>query len=159
TYRKGEWLYDNVSDTHIKLTQDIIKPITHLNCIFYQKELHSCAIYDYRPQECQIQLCTDPEPLKKMYKHNRLSRSDIYAHSNPLYELILFHENKCCLDDLPQSSSDLTEKLHARFQEMIQFEYHFRFTLYQKTGMQANDMNFLLGRPVDQLLKQLGITL
>jgi len=154
TYRKGEWIYDNVAGTLIKLNQEILKPVMKNACIFYQPDNYSCAIYNNRPIECRILLCTDPEPLTKMYQNNRLSRNDIFAAESPLLELIEYHESNCPLNELPQSSKGLTKKIQEKLKKMIQFEYHFRYTLFKQTGMQQSDMNFLLGRPIEMLLRQ-----
>jgi len=159
TYRKGEWIYDNVANTFIKLDQELIKPVMKNYCIFYLHEDHSCAIYNNRPLECQIQLCSDPLPLKDMYQKNRLARQNILSSESPLLELIEYHEKNCTLSDLPKSSKDLTNSIKLKLKSMIQFEYHFRFTLYQQTGLQQSDMIFLLGRPIEKLLQQARITL
>jgi len=159
TYRKGEWIYDNVADTLIKLDQEIIKPVMKNTCIFYLPEKQSCKIYKNRPIECQIQLCSDPEPLKNVYQKKRLTRTDILSADSPLLELIEYHESNCSLKDIPQSSKNITKGLKDQWQQMIQFEYHFRYTLFQQTGMQQADMTFLLGRPIELLLRQSGISL
>jgi Fe-S-cluster containining protein len=159
TYRKGEWIRDNVADTLIKLDQEIIKPVMKNACIFYLPENHSCAIYNNRPLECRIQLCSDPEPLKKMYQNNRLIRNDIFSAESPLLELIEYHEKNCPLNNLPKSSKEITKDIQIEFKKLIQFEYHFRYTLFQQTGLQQSDMNFLLGRPIETLLQQSGIKL
>jgi Fe-S-cluster containining protein len=158
TYRKGEWVNDNVTSTLIKLDQEIIKPVMNDHCIFYLPENHACAIYNNRPIECQIQLCSDPEPFKRMYNNNRLTRNDVFSPDSPLLELIEYHERHCPLTDLPQSSDKLTKTIQDQLKQMIQFEYHFRYTLYQQTGMQQSDMFFLLGRPIETLLRQSGIS-
>jgi Fe-S-cluster containining protein len=157
TYRKGELVYDNVAGLLIKLNQEIIKLAMNNNCIFYLPDTRKCSIYNYRPLECRTQLCSDPVPFKKMYQMNRLTRKDIISDDSPLLELIEYHEKNCSLNDLPQSSNDLTATQQENLKNMIQFEYHFRYTLFQQTGMQQSDMNFLLGRPVEKLLKQSGV--
>jgi Fe-S-cluster containining protein len=157
TYRKGEWIYDNVAGTLIKLDHEIIKPAMINQCIFYLPDKCECAIYKNRPLECRTQLCTNPEPLKKMYQTNRLTREDIISDESPLLELIEYHERNCSLNELPQSLNDLTAKQQEKLKNMIQFEYHFRYTLFQQTGMQQSDMIFLLGRPIEKLLKQSGV--
>jgi Fe-S-cluster containining protein len=154
TYRKGEWIYDNVAGILIKLDHEIIKPAMKRNCIFYLPDTCECAIYINRPLECRTQLCTDPAPFKKMYQNNRLSRKDIITANSPLLELIEYHESNCSLNDLPQSLKKVTATQQEKLNDMIQFEYHFRYTLFQQTGMQQSDMNFLLGRPVEKLLQQ-----
>jgi Fe-S-cluster containining protein len=159
TYRKGEWVNDNVAGTLIQLDQEIVKPVMKKCCIFYLPENHACTIYNNRPLECQVQLCSDPEPLKNIYLHNRLTRKDIFSADSPLIELIEYHEQNCSLADLPQSSKDLTKALKEKLVQTIKFEYHLRYTLYQQTGMQKSDMNFLLGRPIEMLMRQSGITL
>ena len=152
TYRNGEWIIDNVAGTLIRLDQEITKPIITSYCTFYLPENNACAIYIDRPMECWIQLCSDPEPFKKIYQKDRLTRKDIFSPDSPLLELIEYHETNCPLTDLPQSFDDLTKTIQEDLKKMIQFEYHFRYTLYQQTGMQQNDMNFVLGRPIERTI-------
>jgi len=159
TYRKGEWMYDNVAETLIQLDQEIIKPAMKKYCIFYRHETRSCIIYNNRPLECQVQLCSDPAPLTKMYQKDRLTRQNILSPESPLLELIEYHEKNCSLRDLPQSSKGLTNSIKKELKKMIQFEYHFRYTLYQQTGLQQSDMFFLLGRPIEFILKQSRLAL
>ncbi|KPA12902.1 protein belonging to Uncharacterized protein family UPF0153 [Candidatus Magnetomorum sp. HK-1] len=165
TYRKGEWVNDNVAGTFIRLEQDLIKLVekSDTSCSFYQNKDQSCGIYDSRLEECKIQQCYDPEPFKKFYTKDRLTRSDIYPENSAFYELIKYHEKECPLDNLkycdPHSKKTLPESIKHDFRESIRFEYHYRYTLFQRTGLQSTEMNFLLGRPLEMILKQMQVTI
>jgi len=164
TYRKGEWVYDNIIDQYIRLEQDMIKPIENTTngfCTFYLPDQQSCLIYENRPLECQLQACYDPEPLKQRYETDRLQRRDIFPSNSAIWEFIEYHESKCSLSIfqhiVPFSDHHLSEKDISLFKEMIRFDYHFRFTLHKRIGLQNTEMNFILGRSVENLLKQLRV--
>ena len=165
TYRKGEWVNDNVAGQLIQLKQDMIKPIeNNINgfCIFYIPNNQSCRIYDSRFLECKLQDCYNPDALKKVYSRDRLTRRDIFSLTSAAYEFIEYHESKCPLDELenlsPSSNHQLSEQQKSYFREIIRFEYHFRYTLHERTGLNTKEMNFLLGRPLETILKQMSIT-
>jgi len=165
TYRKGELVYDNVADTFIILEQDLVKLSEKADgsCYFYRNKEKLCGIYDSRPEECKIQLCTDPEPFKKIYKKDRITRRDIFPNNSAFYELIEYHEKECPLDNLknfvPNSEKKLSKDNKNQLKECIRFEYHYRYTLFQRTGLQVAEMNFLLGRPLELILKQMKVQL
>ncbi|MBF0452364.1 MAG: YkgJ family cysteine cluster protein [Candidatus Magnetomorum sp.] len=166
TYRKGEWINDNVAGQFIRLEQDIIKPIENKKdgyCTFYIVEDRSCGIYAHRPVECQTQNCYDPEPFIQMYAKNRLTRRDIFPSNSAYYEMIEYHESRCPLSELenirPFSNMIVSEQAISTFKEMIRFEFHFRYTLHKRTGLQSSEMNFLLGRSVETILNHMQVKL
>jgi len=163
TYRKGEWLKNNVEDTFVCIEQDIVKPIAKQNgCIFFDVEASACQIYENRPIECRLQICDAPELLQEMYEKDRITRRDIISKESPFTELICYHEEKCSLNFLenisPKSTYTLSEKTRVKILSMIQFEYHFRSTLYERVGLQTSDMDFLFGRSVEIITRQMGFS-
>ncbi len=164
TIRPGERAYDNVSGGLFQVTTDIIKIKSRADdtvCVFYDDTGHACMIYDSRPMECRLQACWDNTVLQEAYAGERLSRREILVNSEWLREFIIAHEERCHF----QFIHELVEKREfgdasaaAELTEIINYDAQLRDLAVDKGQVPADLLDFLLGRPLAEILqKQFGV--
>ncbi|MBU1610782.1 MAG: YkgJ family cysteine cluster protein, partial [Proteobacteria bacterium] len=98
TLRRGEMVRDQPTSSIVALDEEILKIRGKENssiCLFFQANPAGCSIYERRPAECRALSCSDPAPLKAMYKQDRLTRSDLLPEGHPLLELVDEHDHRC----------------------------------------------------------------
>ncbi len=167
TIRKGELVYDNISERLEPALSDIIKIKGQMHpddpkgttCHFFKWETDSCAIYLNRPLECRILKCWDVRESAQIYNKNRLTRKDILGRIKGLWELIEDHQTQCSYTkfrelliktDAAQNSDD---KHHKMIDEMIGYDKHLRALMIQRNYLKENTLDFILGRPLTEGLK------
>ena len=162
TLRVGERAYDARRQQVITLTEERLKlreePRSH-RCLFFVTQPNRCLIYDHRPQQCRQQLCNRPPEEQPPASGTPLTRQTIFGAHPEIWQLITAHEERCALSRLtatlenlqnPAAQEDLFEVLH--------FDHYFRQYLRQEWQLPSRALDFLLGRPLPDLLPQFGLT-
>jgi len=164
TIRPGERAYDNVNGGLFQVTTDIIKIISREGsqaCVFYDDANNACRIYEKRPMECRLQACWDNAALQQAYTGDRLSRKEILVNSQWLRELIDAHEERCHFEfiyPLVESREAGDMSAAAELTEIVNYDAYFRDIAVSKGQVPADLLDFLLGRPLAEILqKQFGI--
>lgn len=163
TIRKGEFVHDNVQGQLKPADSDIIKikgKSPSWECVFFQKRDKSCSIYDYRPLECRLLKCWDTRDIEAVYEKDRLTRQDILAGIEGLWELIADHEKQCAHDAINRAIQDFHGVLSKQAQDVIAGAIQYDSAIRQlvlENGNVAPDMtDFLFGRPLTVTLKSAG---
>ncbi len=163
TIRKGEFVHDNVQGQLKPADSDIIKikgKSPSWECVFFQKRDKSCSIYDYRPLECRLLKCWDTRDIEAVYEKDRLTRQDILAGIEGLWELIADHEKQCAHDAINRAIQDFHGVLSKQAQDVITGAIQYDSAIRQlvlENGNVAPDMtDFLFGRPLTVTLKSAG---
>ncbi|MFZ5569044.1 MAG: YkgJ family cysteine cluster protein [Thermodesulfobacteriota bacterium] len=164
TIRKGEPVYDNIRGQVRPAMDDIIKIKSRPNssiCIFYNLASTGCGIYPHRPLECRLLTCWDTEAITEWYQKERLTRKELVAEINGLWELISAHQERCSYDRLART---LESKKGAdpgfgaqEILEMVHYDEYLREEIPKKSGIDTEILEFLLGRPMRQTVRMFGI--
>lgn len=155
--RPGEPAFDQVLGQVLLLESDCIKVRGvpgSMACILYRAEAGACAEYARRPLECRVLKCWDTRELALVMRRPRLSRLDILADSAAT-ELVREHETMCgcglLLDLLRRNTSPARQALaRARAHDAALREELIR------RGMEEGLLEFLLGRPLDTVIRGLS---
>lgn len=164
TIRAGERAMDQPTDTIVALEQEMIKIrgiASTWTCRFFNREGNLCRIYDNRPQECQAYSCKDNSELEKIYHVDRITRRHLLPEGHPVFELIDEHDRRCsparaedicsaCINDGDRSGLEELE-------EMLEYDRTLRMMVSDKGGISEDQLDFLFGRPLDILLRGLGV--
>jgi Fe-S-cluster containining protein len=164
TIRKGELVHDNVQG-HLKpADSDIIKikgKSPSWECVFFEKGDESCRIYDHRPLECRLLKCWDTRDIEAVYEKDRLTRQDILAGIEGLWELIDGHEKQCSHDTINRVLQDSDGVFKKQAQELIadalQYDRAIRELVLENGNVTPDMIDFLFGRPLTDTLKSAGI--
>ncbi|MBW2468979.1 MAG: YkgJ family cysteine cluster protein [Deltaproteobacteria bacterium] len=164
TIREGEMAYDNVRQCLEPVDSDIIKIKGKGNswtCLFFDEAQAACTIYENRPIECRALKCWDTAELEAMYAQKRLKREDLLAGIEGLWDLIKDHQQRCnyakVLALLKGLDSDNRGSARRKLAELIQFDNEIRKLVVSRAGLDADILDFLFGRPLNQTLKNFGL--
>jgi Fe-S-cluster containining protein len=166
TIRKGEFVHDNVQGQLKPANSDIIKikgKSPSWECVFFQKRDKSCSIYDHRPLECRLLKCWDTRDIEAVYEKDRLTRRDILAGIEGLWELVADHEKQCAHDAVNRAIRDLHGALDKQAREAIagaiQYDSAIRELVLENGNVAPDMIDFLFGRPLMVVLKSAGYTM
>jgi len=119
----------------------------------------ACHIYADRPLECRILECWDTVRFEQAYRFGRLSRRDLLAGIKGLWELIEDHERRCDYDGIRRLLERRSGRGRAGVERdlagMVRFDAEIRRLMVAQGGLEAEMLDFLLGRPVEQVLRLL----
>jgi Fe-S-cluster containining protein len=162
TIRRGEPVRDPVQGRLIRADGDIIKIKGSSGswiCCFLEGDSNRCRIYAHRPLECRELNCWNTSRLEQMYARRRLSRKDLLAGIDGLWELIEDHERRCdyalIRGWLEGPSGSDAEAQRRRLAEIMRYDAEIRRLLISRGGLEPDMLNFLLGRPVQQVVRLL----
>lgn len=164
TIRQGEPARDNVRNRIEPATEDIIKikgTGTQWTCRFYDQQNNRCDIYSHRPLECRRLTCWDTAPIEAIYQHQRLSRWHLLEKMGTLWELVCDHQRVCDyskLEELAVRFRNRSEKAGQRIVEMVAYDKQLRTVVMERTAVNADQLDFLLGRPLSATLKGFGLS-
>ena len=167
TIRSGEWVRDNVCGTLQRLDAEIIKvkarkPDERV-CRFFDEPGSSCRIYTHRPIECRTLQCWDTVRLERMYTTGRLGRKDLLGNLEGLWDLVQEHDRRCRYDVIDRLArrlkTDGRQTDADELGEILLYDAELRKLVVEKTGLDEQMLDFLLGRPLAQTLRQFGIRL
>jgi Fe-S-cluster containining protein len=162
TLRRGERAYSNEAERFVFLPEEQVKirekPGSR-ECFFYQPEGPGCGIYEGRPRQCRRLECWNPEGYRSLKKNKLLSRKDLLDPEDPLLPVVKTHEERCQLLRLQEWLVQAAEQVgfdEDRLLEVIHFDRHARNHLSQRFGLNRQHLDFLLGRPVEEIIPGLG---
>jgi Fe-S-cluster containining protein len=165
TIRKGELAYDNVKQCLEPVSSDVIKIKGKNNsrtCIFFNEAQSACSIYENRPIECRAQRCWDTQELEDLYAKKRLTRKDLLSEIEGLWGLIRDHQERCNYQTIRKLVNTINSKkgdgVREKLTEIIQYDTEIRKLVVSIAGLSAEMLDFLLGRPLIQSIKKLGLS-
>ncbi|WP_459938014.1 YkgJ family cysteine cluster protein [Desulfonatronum parangueonense] len=163
TLRVGEPVHDQILDRVVLLEAECIKVSSMergTTCRFYStasgsSSLGRCAIHPAKPQECLALKCWDTADLAATSTRPRIERFDLVAKDSALGELIRIHEQRCAvptlLELLRSDHADASEEIHRA----AAFDAALRSLIPERSGAAPELLPFLLGRPLDQVIRGL----
>ena len=164
TLRKGERAKLNVDGKTGMVQQEVVKireKPENGQCIFYLEESRECAIYEHRPLQCRLQACWDPAPLEKLWHQEKLTRLHLLQGDQPLEKLILAHDERCRPEELDAAFSrihqDGDETALDLVLEMLRYDTSFRAVLTEKGGLRMEELDFLFGRSLQEIVRDYGV--
>jgi Fe-S-cluster containining protein len=164
TIREGEWAYDNVKQCLEPVSSDVIKikgKNRSLTCIFFDETQSACTIYENRPIECRALKCWDTHALENVYAKKRLTRKDLISEIEGLWGLIKDHQERCSYQTIQKLVDAIKNNLRGnerqKLNEIIQFDTEIRKLVVSTAGLDAEMLDFLLGRPLTQTIQKLGL--
>lgn len=166
TIRKGELVHDNVNGGLMKTGGEIIKVKSAEGsnaCIYYDCAQNACGIYEVRPVECRVMECWNTDAAEALYAVDRIDRQSVFGSVDWIMELISTHEEKCGYEKI----SRLVEKRRRKhtpaagqISEAVRYDSEIRRVVQEKTGMNAQIMDLVFGRPLEKTIPaQFGIKL
>lgn len=160
TLRRGEPVRDPIRGELVCAESDIIKikgSGGSWACRFLDPDSNRCRIYEHRPLECRELKCWDTSRIEQIYDRRRLSRRDLLAGIQGLWELIADHEGRCSHDRIKFWLKDLSgpdaETARRRLAEISAYDAEIRRLMVSRGRLEAATLDFLLGRPVAQVLR------
>lgn len=163
TIRKGELVFKPSSEIPQTADCELIKIVgtgKDWQCFFFDTVDKGCKIYGSRPVACSTLQCWDTEKIEKLVEEDTLSRLDIVGDEDPMFKLIKEHERKCpcpdmlgVLEAVKNGGSISIESLEELVNKDIQLRQHAE----KQHAISLADELFFFGRPIFQLLQQLGV--
>jgi hypothetical protein len=163
TLRRGEKGVSPRTGEVASITEERLKLKEHSGtkyCLYYATNPNRCLIYEHRPQQCREQLCNKSEAELPAPEAGFLTRQDIFGQHPELWALIAAHEERCSIDRLARLLQDLGEENPAASEalfDMLHFDHYLRQMLLQEWEVPLAALDFLLGRPLPQVLRQFGL--
>ena len=163
TIRRGEKGVSPRTGAVIPLTEERLKLKEHSgtkHCLYYARNPNRCLIYDQRPHQCREQLCNLSEAERPPAESGFLTRETIFGQHPELWALISAHEQRCAVDRLEAALQDLAENKPAGSEtlfDMLHFDHYLRQMLLQDWEIPPGALDFLLGRPLTQVVRQFGL--
>lgn len=151
TVRRGETARDPVRGGFLRATGDIVKIKGcggTWTCRFFEAETTACRIYADRPLECRLLDCQDPARLAAGYEKDRLSRADLLAEVDGLWELIRDHDRRCDCEGVRRLLARHGPGAEREVSEIIRYDDELRRLMVSRGGLEADMLDFLLGRPM-----------
>ena len=155
TIRTGELAYSNEEGKLVRTKKELIKIKEHKGrqCIFFQEENNRCEIYPYRPLQCRIMACWQPEKFKTLKKKRPLKRKDLIGNNTPLWAVISLHERRCSVTELINLLKQKDKGAKERLQEMAYYDLQIRHCLKENFQIPTQELEFYLGRPISTLIR------
>lgn len=160
TIRRGERVHDPIRGELVRADGDIIKIKGgggSWACRFLDGESNRCRIYPHRPLECRALECWNTSRIEQVYDRSRLSRRELLAGMDGLWELIEDHERRCGYDRirdwLEGAAGSDAEKNRRQVAEAAAYDGELRRLMVSRGRLEAGILDFLLGRPVDRVLR------
>jgi hypothetical protein len=162
TIRAGELVLDNIHDTLIRTPHEMIK-LRGKNegggCIYYDDAAKRCSNYAYRPKQCAALACWDVTEFLDVHRRPKALRKDLIADS-VLLGLIDQHEEKCSYKAIEKQVMEVESEGDRAIEtliELLKFDYHLRPFVSEKLDIEANQMDFLFGRPLTETITMFGL--
>ena len=159
TIRRGELARDNVKGTLMPMTEEVIKikgQDGRWTCLFYDRTQRGCGIYNHRPLECRALNCRDTRRIEAVYATERLTREDLLAQMEGVWELVVDHDTRCGYDQLRdlvyKGVAGRQLKMEAAILEILRYDAHLRKLTVETGGMDAAMLDFIFGRPLSETI-------
>jgi Fe-S-cluster containining protein len=164
TLRRGEPVRLNIEGKLGTLPSELIKFKEDQEkgyCRFYSENQKSCDIYENRPSQCRFQQCWNPEALEKHWQEQKLTRRDILKNDPDLMELLELHDERCD----PERLNHLFIHLHHtrdttvldQVLEILRQDLAIRSLATTKLNRDPEELDFLLGRPLAEIIHSYGL--
>jgi Fe-S-cluster containining protein len=157
TIRKGERVNDAIRGCVISLEFEMIKmkgTNPSWSCIYLDRSVSACLIYENRPLECRILKCWDTRDIESEYARNRLTRKELLSGIPALWSLIEDHDRRCShavwqhLLDLSSADADAGRTI----QETVAYDRSIRTLVVEKAGVEPDMLDFIFGRPLSETI-------
>jgi Fe-S-cluster containining protein len=164
TLRRGETVFDPLTGRAAPNPGEAIKirgrTDADWHCIFHD-EAHGCRIYSHRPSQCRALQCWAPEALAALYTRERLTRRHLLGAQAELWDLLTEHAERCDLPRLRELAVRLTRDPTAveAISRMLAYDQALRTTLVESGRIRPEHLDFLLGRPLERILPDVGLRL
>ena len=164
TLRRGEPVSLNIEGKLGTLPSELIKFKEDQEqgyCRFYSEDQKSCDIYKNRPSQCRFQQCWKPEALETRWREQKLTRRDILKDDQDLMELLELHDERCNPERLNHlfiqlhNTGDMT--LLDQVLEILRQDLAIRSLATTKLNRQPEELEFLLGRPLAEIVRSYGL--
>lgn len=164
TLRRGEPVRFNIEGRLGLLPAELIKikqdPNNH-HCIFYSENQKNCSIYEHRPLQCRVQECWNSEALERLWRQEKLTRRDLLQDDQESLDLIELHDGRC----EPEKIDAIFEQLHesgdlevlAQVLDILRQDTAIRGFVKQKLNREDEELDFLLGRPLIEIVRVYGV--
>ena len=163
TIRRGELARDPIRGGLVRVESDIILIKGcggRWTCRFLDPDTNRCRIYEHRPVECRELECWDTSRIEQMYDRGRLSRSDLLSGIQGLWELVVEHDRRCSHERIQRLLKDTTgpdpAKARLHLSEICAYDVEIRRLMVSRGRLEAAMLDFLLGRPVEQVMRSGG---
>jgi Fe-S-cluster containining protein len=163
TIRQGELARDNIIGHLIPVSTDIIKLKGKRNtwaCVFYNKGEKPCEIYEHRPLECRVLKCWNTEEFEDIYSKDYLTRKALLSSKSELWNIIKDHQARCSFDKIINFTNIMEdnkkETVIKEIVDIIKYDISLRQVLVEKGNMDVEILDFLLGRPLVEIIKNYG---
>ena len=160
TLRRGEKGMSPQTGEVVAIESERLKLKEHSGakyCLYYATNPNRCLIYEQRPEQCRQQLCNRTETEQPAPTSEFLTREMIFGQHPELWNLISAHEQRCAIDRLESLLLDLNEENSEALFDMLHFDHYLRQMLLQEWEIPPGALDFLLGRPLTQVLRQFGL--
>ncbi|AGW12589.1 YkgJ family cysteine cluster protein [Megalodesulfovibrio gigas] len=127
-------------------------------CVFYDPEPSTCIRHPWRPWECRLQDCRNPEALRTAYLEDRATRFDIMPAGGRLASLATMHETHCSVPAMARLALAFRrgdQNAESLLLRMLAMDQSARGMLAEVGGGAAE--GFVLGRPLAGLLDVFGL--
>lgn len=133
-------------------------------CIFLDPDTLLCKIYDNRPLECRAQACWDPTGYMELENQPYLTRKDLFAHIEVLWDVIEAHRIRCSFEKLYNLIIQLKEGIStkqaddiaSRIIDLVSYENHFRSFMAEQLNIPESILDLVFGRSLERLLFLFG---
>ncbi len=164
TVRTGEPVWNNIDGKLEQTQQEIVKvreKTGKAGCLFYNDGQKACNIYDHRPIQCAAQACWDETEFLRVYAEPKATRQDIIRDES-LVRLVSEHEKRCAYTALDRwvrrietDGSQAIEKILA----LLRFDHDLRLMVPEKLGISPEELDFVFGRPLMDIISLFGLKL
>ena len=160
--RVGELVQDNIRD-ELKVTDtELIKVREKTSgggCIFYDDAEKACTIYGDRPAQCRALTCWDESEFMRVHAEPKAGRKEI-IHDRTLLRLIDEHEKRCAYAQLERYVKKIERDGEAAVEKILQalkFDHDIRLLIPEKLGVDSDEMDLILGRPLAETIIMFGL--
>lgn len=162
TIRKGELVFKPFSETPQAAHCELVKICgigRDWQCYFYEGEGTGCSIYDSRPVSCRALECWNTDGIEELIEQDTISRFQIVDECEKIFTFIEEHEKSCPCPDMYTLYVESRERRFPAFgeyDELINRDIQIRNKVIEKLHISLAEELFYFGRPVFQLLEQVG---
>jgi len=164
TIRRGEPVRHNIEGGLGVLSHELIKineSPEGRHCTFYSEQDSSCLIYDHRPLQCRSQECWNPAASEQLWKQDKLTRRHLLTQDHDLLELLEVHDERCSPEKLDAAFEQLHETgdvaVLDQILDMLSQDTAFRTFFSTRLGRDPEELGFLLGRPMVEIVRAYGM--
>ena len=160
--RVGELVQDNIRD-ELKVTDTELIKVREKEsgggCIFYDDGKKACTIYGHRPAQCKALACWDQSEFMRVYATAKAGRKEI-IYDPTLLGLIDEHEKRCAYAQLERYVKKIEsdgEKAVENILQILKFDHDIRLLIPEKLGVDSDEIDLILGRPLTKTIVMFGL--